>query len=939
LRESPDFFFAALAIWLADSTSARLEETPLSPVRKIRYLASCHEADNRESAIFDLFHREVKHRHFATGTEVLVSGIQDALAVPPELGRKALEEAALYKRERSLVYGAFLLVGKIDVDGKPRRLAAPLVHFPATLERKAVGGEEATFLRISPTEPTLNFPVLAELLGEHDLASSALDAIGRRLPAHPVGTEALSEIIQIFRELLPRVRVDDLYAFPELLTEKAVRLGSENAALACIPAAALALVENPRSTRGVLFELSQLASSERVSPPIEAALGGAAAASPPPLPLASIPAVLSRAQRKVLESAHRHPLTLIVGPPGTGKSYTVTALALEHLARGESVLVACRTEQALDVIESKLRSMLGETTPVLRGGSTDYTRELKGYLTLLLSGQLEEEDSIPLSDRKRRLGKAERELARIERRIGKRNRLESAWGDLASRPPSFSSLLRGGLLQWRLGREKPLWELVEALERAETERVEAARALLHATRRARIVSLLRKHRAELKRFNSAIRARSSGRQEALFAEMNLSLLLEAFPLWMSTFRDLGKLAPFEREMFDLVVVDEATQSDMASALPALYRARRAAVTGDPKQLRHVSFLSRDRQRLLGEESGLSEEEIDALDYREKSLLDLVDDCLPSSEQSIFLDEHFRSMPSIIAFSNREFYSGRLRVMTARPSTLRLRSVELRRVDGKRDENGRNLAEAEALAAELASLVERESSLPRGRCHSIGVLSPFRDQVEHLVQILTERLGIEAIEKHDLLVATPYGFQGEERDFMFLSLAVDRESHPQAFRHLNQPDVFNVAITRARNRQLVLASLDPLDMPEGSLAARYLGEISRSADAATEPSDIPGDDFLDRVSARLSSSSFRVYRAFLVAGTVVDLVVERGGKVFGIDLIGQPGALGAPLDLERYRMLRRAGLSVFPLSLASWVSDEASCLQAIERHPSLPGSGP
>jgi hypothetical protein len=905
-----------------------------SAAAKIRYLASCHEADNRESGIFDLFHRDVKHRHFATGTEVLVSGIQDALAVPPEIGREALAEAALYKRERSLVYGAFFLVGRIDVDGKPRRLAAPLLHFPASLERQTVGSEEASFLRISSTEPTLNFPVLAELLGEHDLASSALESIGRRLPSHPVGEDALSEIIQIFRELFPRVRVDDLYAFPKILPERDVRSAGEENTLACVPAAAMALVENPRSTRGVLFELSRLASSEVVSPPLEAALGDSTVVSRPAFALASIPAVLSRAQKRVLEAAGRHPLTLIVGPPGTGKSYTVTALALEHLARGDSVLVACRTEQALDVVESKLRSMLGESIPVLRGGSTDYTRELKSYLTLLLSGQLEEEGDVPLSERKRTLRRADRDLARLERRILRRNRLESAWGALASGPMSRWRLLRGGFLTWRLDRERPLWELLSSLERAETDRVEAASALLHATRRARIASLLQKHRAELKRFSSAIRARASGRQEALFAEMNLPLLLEAFPLWMSTFRDLGKLAPFEREMFDLVVVDEATQSDMASALPALYRARRAAVTGDPKQLRHVSFLSRDRQRLLGEEAGLSEEEIEALDYREKSLLDLVDDSLSSQERAIFLDEHFRSMPSIIAFSNREFYSGRLRIMTARPSTLRLRSVARRRVEGVRDEDGRNLAEAEAIATELEAIVERESALPRGRCHSIGVLSPFRDQVEHLVKTLTERLPLEAIEKHDLLVATPYGFQGEERDFMFLSLAVDPKSHPQAFRHLNQPDVFNVAITRARSHQVVFASVDPPDLPAGSLAARYLSELSTPAEAALESSDIPKDGFLDRVAFRLSSSGFRVYRAFLVAGTIVDLVVEREGKVFGIDLIGQSGPLGTALDLERYRMLRRAGLSVFPLSFESWVSSESSCLTAL-LHAGLP----
>lgn len=175
--------------------------------------------------------------------------------------------------------------------------------------------------------------------------------------------------------------------------------------------------------------------------------------------------------------------------------------------------------------------------------------------------------------------------------------------------------------------------------------------------------------------------------------------------------------------------------------------------------------------------------------------------------------------------------------------------------------------------------------------------------------------------------------------MFLSLAVDPKSHPQAFRHLNQPDVFNVAITRARSHQVVFASADPSDLPDGSLAARYLSEISRPAEALLPSSDIPNDEFLDRVSTRLSSSGFRVYRAFLAAGTIVDLVVEREGKVFGIDLIGQRGALGTALDLERYRMLRRAGLSVFPLSLASWISNESSCLEAIEQHPSLSPSGP
>lgn len=314
------------------------------------------------------------------------------------------------------------------------------------------------------------------------------------------------------------------------------------------------------------------------------------------------------------------------------------------------------------------------------------------------------------------------------------------------------------ILDFWLSREAPSWELAEKLESIESERIAQAAALFESSRRERIESLLRKHRAELKRFSDAIRARTSARQEALFEETKLPVLLGAFPIWISTFREIHRLLPLVPELFDLVIVDEATQSDMASALPALYRARRAAITGDPRQLRHVSFLSRERQRLIGEEHGLSYEEIDRLDYRERSLLDLMDGALSSQDQVAFLDEHFRSMPQIIAFSNREFYGGSLRVMTSRPGTLRRRAVELRRVCGTRDERGVNAAEAEALAAEVEAWVSRERGISRAHCHSIGVLSPFRDQVEHLLATLTRRLDIEAIEKHDILVSTAYGFQ-------------------------------------------------------------------------------------------------------------------------------------------------------------------------------------
>jgi hypothetical protein len=233
-----------------------------------------------------------------------------------------------------------------------------------------------------------------------------LEKIMRRIPEPPFEAAEISELMQIFRDFFPDVQVDELYRWPKLLSEKAVRAAAKESrvSLSCLPAAAMALVPNPRAARGVLFELPEIA--RNFSPPMSALFGDEVPESEVSheMPVTSaVPAVLSGAQQKILRSARRRPLTLVVGPPGTGKSYTLSAVALDHVLRGESVLIACRTDRALDVIEDKLQAMLGETTTILRGGSRDYLRDLKAFLKRVLSGQV--------TDETKRGRKLERDLA------------------------------------------------------------------------------------------------------------------------------------------------------------------------------------------------------------------------------------------------------------------------------------------------------------------------------------------------------------------------------------------------------------------------------------------------------------------------------------------------------------------------------------------------
>jgi len=95
---------------------------------------------------------------------------------------------------------------------------------------------------------------------------------------------------------------------------------------------------------------------------------------------------LSEAQTRILDSSAKRPLPLAVGPPGTGKSFTIAALAIEAMSRGESVLIASRMDHAADVVADKIEESLKLDGVCVRARRKNYLRELKGFLENLLSG-------------------------------------------------------------------------------------------------------------------------------------------------------------------------------------------------------------------------------------------------------------------------------------------------------------------------------------------------------------------------------------------------------------------------------------------------------------------------------------------------------------------------------------------------------------------------
>jgi superfamily I DNA and/or RNA helicase len=187
-------------------------------------------------------------------------------------------------------------------------------------------------------------------------------------------------------------------------------------------------------------------------------------------------------------------------------------------------------------------------------------------------------------------------------------------------------------------------------------------------------------------------------------------------------RNLSNVLPLKPELFDYVIIDEATQCDIATCIPALQRARNTVIVGDPKQLRHVSFLSKSIQHSLQQKYELNNSEV--FDYREKSILDVAFESIESQDSVSFLHEHFRSTPQIIGFSNRYFYNDSLKIMTSLPDHQISESVKYFPVNGSRNKKGINETEANEIINKVSEIVIDQKDLDKAFSYRIGNFITF-----------------------------------------------------------------------------------------------------------------------------------------------------------------------------------------------------------------------
>lgn len=882
----------------------------------VNFYKDCYAADNRDQIITHILGIDQALRFIFDGSEELLSGAFSRVPLPDDLGQNLSDKTQQYFREKQLIYGAAFMAGRSPETGQ--KLCTPLLFAPAKLQQ-----ENAHWYIQLAGEVQLNIPVIKSVASD----SADIDALELQLET----MQPFEQKIFTLHQWLTRhtnIHSDlGLLMFPKLCASELLEKYSRSRSTIYVcSSAAVFLTDRPQSAQGVCHALESIAKAPSISQPLQCLLQADNYRQDNTLGLTQqkhLPVLLSEAQQRTLKIAANQELGVISGPPGTGKSFTIAAMIADRLLCGEKVLVVSETEPALEVIVSKLATTFSITDGVVRAGRQNYLSELKQYLNDLITlgaPVANKEEVEHLRSQVAALVKRESTLEWQYKRRCQRAMRRGA--TLAKQQKDQPSLISQWLRRWhdyRIVRDTPMRDILEEIYQTNAQREQLAKQFIAKTKQLHIAQLLRRHRQELVKFNRAIRARTSLKQQQTFDSIDYSLLLQAFPVWLVSLASLHKVLPLKQGLFDLVIFDEASQCNIAASIPALYRAKRAVIVGDAKQLRHLSFLPKSKEQKLRNVYAVNDTA--AVSYRNCSVLDYAAERLASQNGFALLDEHYRSQPEIIDFSNQHFYANRLKVMHFAPEKSIAQSLSIRYITGTRDDSGVNQCEADALLEDIKLHITRERSRPP---HSIGILSPYRKQAEYIQAIIEREIPPADIARHNLRVGTPYHFQGEERDYMYLSFAIC-ESSKSAAGYLNSSNMFNVAITRAREKQIIYASISPAAFNANNLLARYLTHEYRAPNAREI---LAKDQFQDQVMQALHHFGIETWPAYTVAHCMLDILCYFDGCYVGIDLVGYPGQYESYNPLHTFKTFSRAGLRVIPIEYGVWHCSTDACIEDV-----------
>jgi superfamily I DNA and/or RNA helicase len=544
-------------------------------------------------------------------------------------------------------------------------------------------------------------------------------------------------------------------------------------------------------------------------------------------PIGIFPFGFNVSQREAVNKAFHSPLSVIEGPPGTGKTQTILNIIANAVMNGQSVAVVSSNNSATKNVYEKLQKNGIDFIAALLGNSTNRNEFINSQTAIpdLAQFQLSDQEKSKQKNTCEKLFNQlseyllqKNELALVNQELNcltteykhfqDENRIEHDLDYFKNKTSDNILALWVTLENQASTNKKPIWfwKLIFWFSYRKKERslfklpTEAAILICQSNYYPAKIDELSKRQHSLEKslhrfsfddnmekytklsmqlFKSELYKRYHRNKREKYEISQLrsksEVFLKDYPVIMSTTYSLRRSLA-EDTTYDFVIIDESSQVDLTTGALALSCAKRAVIVGDLKQLPNVVDDSmKEKTDAVFERFSIPE----SYRYSNHCLLASVMEIFPQIPKTL-LREHYRCHPKIIEFCNQKFYDNQLIILT--DSTNEREPLIVYKT------NAGNHARERTNQRQIDTIINEIIPNEKLEGINLGIVTPYRNQTNALQQAFIDTpIKADTVDK----------FQGRENDVIILS-TVDNEISE----FTDNPNRLNVAISRAI-KQLIL----------------------------------------------------------------------------------------------------------------------------------------
>lgn len=503
-------------------------------------------------------------------------------------------------------------------------------------------------------------------------------------------------------------------------------------------------------------------------------------------------------------------VSYIQGPPGTGKTKTILNAIVTAMFSGKTVLVTSNNNIPMDGVYNDILNLKYSNYqllfPAVRLGNNDNINEaLDRIEEMYQNAKILRPDISTINSIKKERKEALDDLVKLLANYEKIQDLSNIKRNLENNLDSISDEMLKIVIKAQLESvKKELLDLdeVDLKNFRELMNIDfrTFKMAIHFETAYRLQKLKKDKYREILDIVELPHSSSKERIERVKAfkkylsdDENLQNFQDIFPVIISTNLSCTYLGT-PQEQFDIVMMDEAGQCNIANALIPIVRAKQLMLVGDPQQLTPVIVLDSNINKILMDKYQIPKE----YDYVKNSIytaftkIDIINN-------ETLLSHHYRCNDKIIEFSNKKYYNNKLKLCGTSKECQPLEFYDTSKDDANDNTYQKNISRVEAEF--IVDYIKKHSD------QKIGIITPFVKQKECIEAFLKD----SHVYNDNISVGTVHAYQGNQKQTIIFSTAITHRTHEKTYNWLkNNKELINVAVSRAVDKLIMLGNKGAID---------------------------------------------------------------------------------------------------------------------------------